>query len=715
MASRVSLALVVHDHQPVGNFDWVVADVYERAYRPFVEALHRHPEVRCALHFSGPLLDWLRARQPEFLDRIRALVERDQVEILGGGAAEPVLVALPERDRIDQLRRLAEEIELWLGRRPDGAWLAERVWEPDLPVALVEAGYGWTVLDDNHLRAAAIPEDELGGPYTVDDQGRRLTVFASDQGLRYRIPFRPVEEAIAYLRARATPEGERLLTMGDDGEKFGAWPGTFEHCWGRGGWVERFFEALEANGEWLTTTTPSAWLTEHAPIGRVAIPTASYAEMGEWALPPEEARAFAAAVERATTEGRPERRWLRGASWRNFLVKYREANDLHKQMLRVSAKVDALPDGPAKETARRHLHQGQSNDAYWHGLFGGLYLAHLRLAVLGHLIAAEDLADRVLGQTTYLEERDFDLDGRAELLIAGPGQVILVDPAEGGGIGAWDLRAARLALGGILRRRPEAYHARLLAETGGGRGTDAPPDRHPSAESSASVASIHEIAAVKEPDLARYLVYDDHELRSGLARLLDPSTTFETWRAGRAVELGDVRDGAYEIGAASPTSVDLQRDGTLRVEKTLRLAGGRLDPTLELAIIWTNGGSTAIGARPAVEWSVMLLGGGNPAAFWEIDGARTPHDAARRASSVACLRSGNTDLGLVIETEVEPPAEVWIAPIETVSNSESGVERTYQGSQLLCLWPAGLAPGQQRRATIRHRLRIADDLADPAP
>jgi alpha-amylase len=504
--------------------------------------------------------------------------------------------------------------------------------------------------------------------------------------------------------------------MGDDGEKFGAWPGTFEHCWGRGGWVERFFEALEANAEWLTTTTPSAWLAEHAPIGRAAIPTASYAEMGEWALPPEEARAFAAAVERATAEGRPERRWLRGASWRNFLVKYREANDLHKQMLRVSAKVAALPDGPAKEAARRHLHRGQSNDAYWHGLFGGLYLAHLRLAVLGHLIAAEDVADRVLGRTAYLEEDDLDLDGRPELLIAGPGQVVLVDPAEGAGIGAWDLRAARLALGGVLRRRPEAYHARLLAEAGGAtadrRAADPAPDG-PSTE--AAVASIHEIAAVKEPDLARRLAYDDHELRSGLARLLDPGATFDDWRAGRAVELGDVRDGAYETVAASPTSVTLRREGTIRAEKALRLVGGRLDPGLELEVAWTNGGSTAIAARPAVEWSIMLLGGGNPAAFWEIDGVRTPHDAARRASGVARLRSGNDDLGLVIETDLDPPAEVWVAPIETASNSESGIERTYQGSQLLCLWPAGLAPGARRRATIRHRVRIAGDLADRAP
>ena len=57
-------------------------------------------------------------------------------------------------------------------------------------------------------------------------------------------------------------------------------------------------------------------------------------------------------------EGRPEARWLRGASWRNFQVKYREINDLHKQMLRASDKVAAMPDGPARALALDHLYQG---------------------------------------------------------------------------------------------------------------------------------------------------------------------------------------------------------------------------------------------------------------------------------------------------------------------------------------------------------------------
>ena len=133
--------------------------------------------------------------------------------------------------------------------------------------------------------------------------------------------------------------------MGDDGEKFGAWPDTNEHCWGADGWVERFFAAIEAHPA-IVTVTPSDWLGRHRPIGRIYLPTASYFEMGEWALPADQGLAFEAAVKAAEAEKAPWARWLQGGFWRNFQVKYREINDLHKQMLRVSAMVAAMPPGP---------------------------------------------------------------------------------------------------------------------------------------------------------------------------------------------------------------------------------------------------------------------------------------------------------------------------------------------------------------------------------
>ncbi len=734
MAPRISLALTLHNHQPIGNFGWVLEEVFEQAYKPMVEALGRHPRVRVGLHYTGPLLEWLRAERPAFVRDLRALVERGQVEILGGGLYEPVLASLPERDRIAQLERMADTVEATFGKRPGGAWLAERVWEPDLPTSLAAAGYRWTILDDSHFRAAAIPEDAMWGPYTTDDQGRILTVFGTEQGLRYLIPFHDVEEVIGYLREAATEAGDRVGTMGDDGEKFGAWPTTYEHCWGEGRWVERFFDALEANADWLTTVRPSDWLDGRAPIGRVYVPTGSYAEMGEWALPAGESREFAEALHRAREAKAPEERWLRGAFWRNFQVKYREINDLHKQMLRTSAKVEAMAEGPTREAAVDHLFRGQSNDCYWHGLFGGIYIAHMRAATLAHLIAAEDLADAAAGAQVGSEIRDLDLDGRDELRLANDGQVVVVELDEGAGIGAWDLRAARHALTGVLRRRPEAYHEtlrrherevaeRATAAAAGSAGSTNGAGRNDDALDGGAPASIHEMVQVKEAGLADRLVYDDYERRSGLIRILPADASAASWGAGGRGELGDFVDGPFRLERVDDAVAVLARDGIVTIDgagfpmhaKTeIRLSGGRLDPILEQRVTLENRGEHSIDVRVGVEYAITMLGGGgNPEAWWEVGGMRGSHDGTGASADVTDLAQGNGWLGVEVATAVDPAADAWHAPIETVSNSEAGFERVYQGSALLLSWPVHLTPGERFIASVRHAATVAVDRAQP--
>jgi len=717
LVPRISLALAIHNHQPVGNFGWVFAEVYRQAYLPMLEALERHPGVRLSLHYSGALLEWLRAKHPEFIDRLAALAARDQVEILGGGYYEPVLASLPERDRIGQLRRMAQELEALFGRRPRGAWLAERVWEPDLPTSLAAAGYDWTILDDAHFRAAAIPEEDLWGPYTTEDQGRLLTVFGTEQGLRYRIPFRDVEDVIGYLRRHATADGGRVGMMGDDGEKFGSWPTTWQHCWGEGRWVGRFFEALEANASWLTTSTPSAWLSAHRPIGRVYIPTGSYAEMGEWALPANESRTFSSVLHDAREAGRPEARWLRGAFWRNFQVKYREINDLHKQMLRTSDKVDLMTAGPIRDLALDHLYRGQSNDCYWHGLFGGIYISHMRLATYEHLIAAEDPADADAGELRTAELRDLDMDGGDDVRLAGPGQVVTIDLTSGAGIGGWDVRAVRHALTAVLRRRPEAYHQTLRDHEARLAAASAKSD----GGGSAVPASIHDVVATREEGLADRLHYDPYERRSGLVRLLMPGTTPASWATGEATELGDAVDGAFGVELLEPNRLVVARLGSVRtprgpasfrIAKEIILGGDRRTPTLDVTVTIENRSDWTVEALLGLEWTLTMLGGGgNPSAWWEVDGARTTHDSGGRATAVPTLSQGNDYVGIAVTTTVSSPAGAWWAPVETVSNSEGGFERSYQGSGLLLSWPLALAPGATFSVTVAQVITTAYDRA----
>ena len=144
MTARISLALVIHNHQPVGNFGWVFEEVFEQAYEPMIGALERHPHMRVGLHYTGPLLQWMAANEPDAITRLRSLSDRGQIEILGGGLYEPILAALPQRDRHAQLARMRADLEEMFGTAPAGAWLAERVWEPSVPFDLAEAGYRYT-------------------------------------------------------------------------------------------------------------------------------------------------------------------------------------------------------------------------------------------------------------------------------------------------------------------------------------------------------------------------------------------------------------------------------------------------------------------------------------------------------------------------------------------------------------------------------------------
>ena len=708
----------------------MIEDVYEHAYSPMLGALERHPGIRLGLHYSGPLLQWLAANRPEAIAQIRALVDRGQVEIVGGAYYEPILVTLPDRDRHGQLVRMGDELERLFGGRPAGAWLAERVWEPSLAYDLATAGYDWTVLDDNHLRAASIREDEMWTAFTTDDRGRRLTVFGTEQGLRYRIPFQPVEDLISYLRARATPDGRFVGMMGDDGEKFGSWPGTFEYCWSREHWVDRCFEAIDREVGWLATVTPSEWLKRRPPTTRAYFPTASYVEMTEWVLPPDETPVFERLLERAREQGLPEARCLRGGFWRNYAARYREVNDLHKQMLRASQKVDAMPGGPSALRALDHLYQGQSNDCYWHGLFGGIYIVHMRMATLSHLIAAEDLADSAEaaggGRPYGARLADTDLDAIDEVLVTSAGQTVIVDLAEGAGLSSWDLRASRVALGSVLRRRPEAYHQRLVAHEQEAKevaigeteaealvAERAVAGGHAAAAAADAPKTIHDIVVTKESGLAAFLHYDRHERRSGLVHLLpaDGSTTLERLVAATYNELGDFVEGAFGLDTLASDRVSARRLGSvlvdgspspLAVEKTFRFGGSRLKPALEMATTVENPGDAAVAFELAVEWNINLLGGGhNPAAFYETkDAVRSLHDAAGDLPDAARLAFGNDYEGVRVEATVEPAARMTWYPVETVSNSEGGFERTYQGSSLLFRWPVEVGPGEHRTFTV---------------
>jgi alpha-amylase len=303
-----------------------------------------------------------------------------------------------------------------------------------------------------------------------------------------------------------------------------------------------------------------------------------------------------------------------------------------------------------------------------------------------------------------------------------PGQVVGVDLAEGAGIGSWDIRAARHALTAVLRRRPEWYHERLRRHEAELVRTAAAAVEGAGSGGGKPVASIHEIVQVKEPGLAARLHMDGHERRSGLVRFLPPDETAARWAEGRAEELGDALDGPWILTSLGEAEVAVEHAGIVRtaagscdvrLEKRLSLGGDRRSPTLALEVVVENRSSRPIHARLGVEWAITMLGGGgNPAAWWQVAGQRSAHDGAGTAIAIDRLAQGNDHIGIEVRTTVEPAAEAWWAPIETISNSEAGFERVYQGGSLLLSWPLSLGPGERVAVSTDHRVTTGRDHAE---
>jgi hypothetical protein len=76
------------------------------------------------------------------------------------------------------------------------------------------------------------------------------------------------------------------------------------------------------------------------------------------------------------------------------------------------------------------------------------------------------------------------------------------------------------------------------------------------------------------------------------------------------------------------------------------------------------------------------------------------------------VAQGNDWLGVEITVTIDRPVEAWWAPIETVSNSEGGVERTYQGSAVLLSEVVTLEPGGRWSLAVRQDVAIRRDLGE---
>jgi alpha-amylase len=655
--------LGVHNHQPIGNPPEILENIYQRAYLPFIEILAEHPTIKATLHYCGVLLSWFLENHPDFLDLLKKLVERGQIELRTDGFYEPILPIIPACDAIGQIKKLTEFLEKKLSSSPKGCWLAERVWEPHLPALLSEASVEYVVVDDFHFLSAGLKEKELSGYFITEAENHLLKIFPSSMELRYLIPFQPFEKTLDYLAKKADSESV-IVTLDDDGEKFGAWPKTYEAVYEEG-WLEKFFRTLEANNDWIKTSTFSECLEETPPAGRIYLPTASYPEMLEWALPAETAEIYENLLSELKTLKTYEtyKPFLKGGFFRNFFVKYPEANRMHKKMWHVAEKVLKSNSKQALD----ELWKGQCNDAYWHGVFGGLYLPHLRSSIYESLIKAEVLAEESLLKEKprcVLKVIDFDKDGQDEVLIGNSSFSLYLSPARGGAIFELDYRPKFKNLLDVLTRRKEAYHQgikEVVEEEG--------------------IKTIHEMVKAKEEGLERYLFYDSYERLSLIDHFFEANETLEGFIKGACKEVGNFLLAPYEILDLDKfkLTIELGYCGEIRRdEKKLPLLVKKRISLKDFGVV--------------INYEIKNLSQATLNLLFGVEFNLSPNTKAKRytETEVSSVELVDETHDLKVSFEFEDRPSILSFPIETVSLSEEGFERIYQGLSLLSSWELAL-------------------------
>ncbi len=337
------------------------------------------------------------------------------------------------------------------------------------------------------------------------------------------------------------------------------------------------------------------------------------------------------------------------------------------------AAAPGAANGPAHGAAVANLGRGQCNCAYWHGIFGGLYLNYLRHAIFYHLLKAEVELERCKGLVKRPSMQAIDHDGLGwdQVLVRGFELDALFDPGHGLCLSRLDYLPTHYCWSNVFTRRREAYHK--LVPKAVLKDEDTGHD------------SIHDRILTKERGLERKLVFDKYP-RSGFITYFSHLNNLES-----LLEVPDRPDHVFEatfndyfVQTQPPVlSTTLLKaivpHAGFTIEKRARLTKAGLALTAKLV----DGQLPVEDGLFCLEFNFTLLTDQSPERHLLLDGTEV-------SLSELISFTGITQIALVDDWQhrkltlfCATPFQAVCYPVKTVSSSEGGFEQTYQGSCLI--------------------------------
>lgn len=646
----------VHNHQPVGNFDHVIREAFEKSYKPFIELVFNLGYPKVCFHFSGILYEWLEKNSPQHIEMISEMIRREQIEILSGGYYEPILSIIPERDAVEQVNKLNEYILKRFDYVPQGLWLTERVYNPKIINQLVRCGIKYIVLDDTHILNSGIREEEVNRIFITENNLDKMYVFVINHNLRYLIPYAEPYKTIEYINKF----NEGIFVFADDGEKFGLWPESYNLVYERA-WLYKFFESLKNSN--ILMKRFSECLVDDKTFSKkvIYIPTTSYFEMTEWVLDSDSSIALDEFKKKTPQEFH---RFIKGGIFESFFTKYYQSNLIHKRIFDISSKLEKNYDPIAKD----YLYKAECNCGWWHGVFGGIYLPHIRHAIYENLLQCQ----KRLFNDEYIkiDVKDFDFDDKDEIEIETKNNYFLVSPSYGGSLIEFSSKNRCVNFSSVMNRTKESYHKKEIRDINGNIINKVPQE----------------------------IIYDWHQRRMLLDHFITNSTTLDMFFRTKYPEQGDFIPQEYSYSfrkEKNKSEVFLSRIGRVwyndhpystMIEKKISIGEfDGFDVEYKIKNLSEKDGEFLFLVEFVFGFSSEYV-----APYGELENITEYifYDNIR----------GNIKLNFSI------PLKLWIFPIFTYSNSEMGLEKTYQGSVVGCILKDNFVSGVEKCFSIYLRV-----------
>lgn len=648
----------VHSHQPAGNLRHVLEKVFMRSYEPFFRLMGGFPEIKFNAHFSGYLLEWMIEEEPEYVEGLVKMVKKGQVEILGGGFYEPIIPSIPAEDAVGQIKEFGSLIKKTFGHTPRGMWLAERVWEPNLPEILSRSNVEYTLVDDLGFINAGIPRERLAGYYTLESGGKEVSIFPINIQLRDSIPFSGYTRAANLIQKASSRNSGKIAVFGDDCEKFGSWPGTYSTSYEKK-WLAKFMRLLISRE--IETWHFSEYLDSFQSSGMAYLPACSYPEMMKWAMMPEGQKKGERLLKQ---RGVASAQFIIGAPWRNFLMKYSESMQIYRKIKFVSEMVSS--GGNREELTS--LYMGEANDSLWHGVFGGIYLPLLRMNSFSNLIRAQSLAEKRTGKEEYIRKFENVLFGSDSFCMSTKKMWAHVGSQQGLELLELDLRDECLNLTDTMTRRKEAYHESIERGLKSGSRTK---------------GNIGKGVFVKNIGDGTTLSYDNSPRTSFKDRILSNSETSKEIMESQGERISgktstEFMENSAKISAQRSYSI-FHQSGELSVVKSIVLNR----ETEEIGV------NSDLNMKRPMEENKLFGNEINLSSF-----AFTLKDVKINGRHPETMKVNETSGGKVTVDYIQNHLRIIISspqskkiysyPIETISNSEEGLETIFQG---ICILP----------------------------